>query len=575
MPVVTLSVSNSIIDDIYMSSSSPTGTGNSSTIYVGRDTGSGIFRGLLKFDLGLIPNDAIINSATLSLNLSSPANSAQTINMHKVTGAWTEGVTTWNTAPSFDPNAFSSFTAGTVAGRINSINVKQLVQDWVNGIVANNGILLKNNNESTSGSLVHFTSSEGVSGDAPTLTIDYTIPSTGKKCVEYVGSNTPATVVGMSQTLTLPSYQAGDLLVAIVGVNSSTAVITVPSGWTPYLNQSHNGRKYVITTKTAQAGESNPIFTSSEQVTWASAVLVYRNVKSIPRFAFSGINFSTVFDAGTVTDVTMDKTLAVVINMTGQTPTSFTPPLSFDEKLDSTVGGFVLHSAQYYMYQRRGFTDLNKSSVTTNGSAYGIAALFVLEPKVNNSPTLTLTSPADNQTLSEGNVFSIQGSAGDTDNGNVVTAKYKINNGPTRAIASGVSDGSSPISFSKALTYSNKRLFDGSTDIVGADLAEGVDHTLTVWAEDDQGGKSAEITRKFRVIWNRPPTISGTDTDLGVISDPPSLTYSVSDPEGQSFTITEYLDGEVLRTFQGVAGQQYTVTIRTTSGCEPPLRSIR
>jgi hypothetical protein len=179
----------------------------------------------------------------------------------------------------------------------------------------------------------------------------------------------------------------------------------------------------------------------------------------------------------------------------------------------------------------------------------------------NEAPTLTLTSPTDNQTLNEGNVFSIQGSAGDTDNGNVVTVKFKINGGTARAIASGVSDGSSPISFVKNLTYSNKRLWDGNTDVAGVDLAEGVDHTLTVWAEDDQGGKSAEITRNFRVIWNRPPTISGTDTDLGVISVAPSQTYTVSDPEGQSFTITEYLDGEVLRTFSGVAGQEYTVTI--------------
>ncbi|MBY0053037.1 hypothetical protein H7K32_15405, partial [Brevibacillus agri] len=182
---------------------------------------------------------------------------------------------------------------------------------------------------------------------------------------------------------------------------------------------------------------------------------------------------------------------------------------------------------------------------------------------LNSAPSVTLTSPADNLTLAEGNTLPVEGAATDSDSGNVLTVKYKINNGPTRALQSGVSDGSKPISFARTLTYSVKRMYDGATDVVGVDLAEGVDHTLTVWAEDDQGGKSAEITRKFRVIWNRPPTISGTDADLGVISDPPSQTYSVSDPEGQSFTITEYLDGEVLRTFSGVAGQEYTVTIPT------------
>ncbi|MED1850362.1 Ig-like domain-containing protein [Brevibacillus borstelensis] len=181
----------------------------------------------------------------------------------------------------------------------------------------------------------------------------------------------------------------------------------------------------------------------------------------------------------------------------------------------------------------------------------------------NQSPTLTLTSPANNQTLAEGNTLPVQGSASDADSGNVVTVKYKINSGTTRALTSGVSDGSSPLSFARTLTYSNKRIWDGSTDVAGVDLAEGVDHTLTVWAEDNQGGKSAEVTRKFRVIWNRPPSISGANEDLGTIMEPPSKAYTVTEPEGNPFTITEYLDGEVLRTFSGVAGQEYTVTIPT------------
>lgn len=181
---------------------------------------------------------------------------------------------------------------------------------------------------------------------------------------------------------------------------------------------------------------------------------------------------------------------------------------------------------------------------------------------VNNiQPSLTLTSPTDNQTLSEGAAFIIQGIVQDADSGNVVTVKYKINSGTARAVVSSVSDGSSPISFTRTLTYGNKRLWDGATDIAGADLAEGVDHTLTVWAEDDQGGKSAEITRKFRVIHNRPPAISGQDGDIGTINTPPSLTYTVTDPEGSTFTVTEKINDTVIRTFTGQPGVENTMTI--------------
>lgn len=181
--------------------------------------------------------------------------------------------------------------------------------------------------------------------------------------------------------------------------------------------------------------------------------------------------------------------------------------------------------------------------------------------EVFNPPTLTLTSPADNQTLTEGKTYSIAGSATDVDNGNVVTIKYNINNWTARAINSGVSDGSTPIAFSKNLTYRNKRLWDGSTDVVGADLAENADHTLTIWAEDDQGGKSPEVTRKFRVVWNRPPTISGKNGDLGTFLQPPTVEYSAIDPEGNTFTFTEYLNGKQIRSFDGTAGENYVVQI--------------
>jgi hypothetical protein len=157
--------------------------------------------------------------------------------------------------------------------------------------------------------------------------------------------------------------------------------------------------------------------------------------------------------------------------------------------------------------------------------------------------------------------MSVAGSTTDIDSGNVVTAKYKINNGTARALASGVSNGSTPISFAKTLTFHDKRLWDGATDVVGADLAENTDHILTVWSEDDKVGKSADVTRKFRVIWNRPPVIDGSNGDLGTFSDPPSKAYTVTEPESDAFTITEKINGTLIRTFAGVAGRQETLTI--------------
>ncbi|WP_324826050.1 Ig-like domain-containing protein [Brevibacillus laterosporus] len=177
------------------------------------------------------------------------------------------------------------------------------------------------------------------------------------------------------------------------------------------------------------------------------------------------------------------------------------------------------------------------------------------------NPNIVLTSPLNNQMLTENATLSIQGTASDIDKDNVVTVKYQVNKGMARALQSGVSNGSTPISFAKTLTFKSKRLYDGTTDITGSDLAQDTDYTLTVWAEDDQGGKSTEITRKFRVVHNRPPVISGQNEDLGTLSSVPMKKYTVTEPEGDTFTITEKINGKAIRTFAGTDKMENTLTI--------------
>lgn len=212
-----------------------------------------------------------------------------------------------------------------------------------------------------------------------------------------------------------------------------------------------------------------------------------------------------------------------------------------------------------YRYYYAGYVTRPASDTRTYANYYQYTV--TVDYVENSVPTILGLAPSDIQSLTDGTNYSIEGTATDPDTGNVLTIKYKINNSPARAVTSGVSDGSSPLSFSKTLMYSNKRLWDGSMDVTGADLAENTDHVLTVWAEDDQGGKSAEVTRKFRVIWNRPPVISGTNTDLGTIKEPPKQMYTVTEPENDTFTITEKINGIVIRSFQGVAGREETASI--------------
>ncbi|MFA4135740.1 MULTISPECIES: hypothetical protein [unclassified Brevibacillus] len=179
---------------------------------------------------------------------------------------------------------------------------------------------------------------------------------------------------------------------------------------------------------------------------------------------------------------------------------------------------------------------------------------------LNKRPVVTLATP-ENQTLMENATLKVSGSAVDEDAGNIVSFFFKINNGPSQAAASSISDGSKPILFDKTITYKNKRIYLGNTDLTGVDLTQNTDHILTVWAEDNKQGKSLEVTRKFRVVWNRPPVIDGENKDLGVFMQPPIVNYSATDPEANTFTFTEYLNGKKIRSFAGIADQRYTVDI--------------
>lgn len=180
----------------------------------------------------------------------------------------------------------------------------------------------------------------------------------------------------------------------------------------------------------------------------------------------------------------------------------------------------------------------------------------------NAIPTLTLNT-ANNLTLSEAvgqNEILVDGSALDADSNNTVTIKAQFNNGTVRNLNSAISNGTTPIPFSKLFTYSDKKIFDGDTPLT-VELAENVDHTLKVWAEDGQGGISTVAERKFRVIHNRPPTITDTDRDLGTLIESPSITYQVNDLEGQAITVTEKVNGQVIRTFEAQPNTDYTLEI--------------
>lgn len=161
--------------------------------------------------------------------------------------------------------------------------------------------------------------------------------------------------------------------------------------------------------------------------------------------------------------------------------------------------------------------------------------------KTNNVPTITLETP-DDETLNHGDEIDLKGTAIDPDDGDAVTVYFSVNKGSPRALKSYISSGAAE-SFSKKLRMETDgqaaKLMDGST-VVASGLAGGVYHTLEVWAQDNHSGKSIELSRRFKVVPNRPPKIEITTTPTGndiVENESLSISGNVSDPDGDNVNI--------------------------------------
>lgn len=186
-------------------------------------------------------------------------------------------------------------------------------------------------------------------------------------------------------------------------------------------------------------------------------------------------------------------------------------------------------------------------------SDYVYSEIFTVQH--NALPTLTLNT-ADNQTLYENSTLNIGGTAIDADIGNVVSVKFKVNNGISRTIDAKVMDGTA-LSFDRTLTFKQGILYDGATAITGV-LVEGIPNTVTVWSEDDQGGKSADVTRAFLVVSNRAPALLvnpiATKSNL-INKDVIIIGGSVTDPENDNVTVSYKLNGGAsVQVYSGAPG---------------------
>jgi len=178
--------------------------GNTSDLFL--SPGNAPDRGVAQFDLSSIPSGASLQSATLELAFQilfgARPGSPEPLTIDPLVSSWSEGSITWSNKP-----------AGNSAYRVNAafppsgfnplqLDVTNLVQAWVDGTIANNGMVMAIPAwESETGHAAAFSQREDGASRAPKLTVIY-----GSPCSAPPEPGTPVptdTAVDQTSPLTL------------------------------------------------------------------------------------------------------------------------------------------------------------------------------------------------------------------------------------------------------------------------------------------------------------------------------------------------------------------------------------
>jgi Tfp pilus assembly protein PilX len=130
--------------------------------------------GLLRFSLAPVPKNALVKDATLKLTRISGGFvwAVPTLDIYRVTTPWDPATATWTLPWS---TAGGDIASGPVASSLIGLNgpyywrIDTLVAGWMDGTLANNGLLLKPNNLSKA----HFGAFGSGGADDPQLTVTY------------------------------------------------------------------------------------------------------------------------------------------------------------------------------------------------------------------------------------------------------------------------------------------------------------------------------------------------------------------------------------------------------------------
>ncbi len=175
---MTLPLEPSNGQDGYMFKGNPDTNFNSSELIIGYGFGlNDILRSFLQFDLSTVPANATIVSADLKLFQYESINmEGLIIGVHQVKEPWSENTLTWTNQPSYDAAPEDTILRDPSENIWISWDITLLMQGWVDGSIANYGVILKDEVKVIASIECHASEYDSDITLRPKLEITYYVP---------------------------------------------------------------------------------------------------------------------------------------------------------------------------------------------------------------------------------------------------------------------------------------------------------------------------------------------------------------------------------------------------------------
>jgi len=165
-----------VLRDNFVASSFPDSTFSSNTyMHTGYNSYFGTTRALLRFYLPSLPSDSVIDSATFNAYQTRNDGQLVSVDLHRITSDWPSSIT-WNTQPATVSTKESTVTSSSYNDYW-SWDITKLAKDWYNGVQANYGLTLKQQNETTSPYRTFTSVNNG--NNTPRLSVNYRVEAIG------------------------------------------------------------------------------------------------------------------------------------------------------------------------------------------------------------------------------------------------------------------------------------------------------------------------------------------------------------------------------------------------------------